>query len=73
MYFRILIFEVFVDDRGFVYYGFSVNKHGHFSVGVPFKQFFRFVFEIAFDEFIRYLFFRQDKPCPVGVGSRAIG
>jgi hypothetical protein len=49
---RIFLFEVFVDDRGFVNDGVSIYQHGNFAVGVSFKQLLRFVFEIAFDEFV---------------------
>ena len=71
-YFRIFLFEVFVDDRGFVDDGVAIYQHGNFAVRVPFKQLFRLVFEIAFDELVGDLFLRQDKPCPVSVRSRAV-
>jgi hypothetical protein len=51
-YLRIFLFEVFVDDRGFVNDGVPIYQHGNFAVGVSFKQLPGFVFEIAFDEFI---------------------
>ena len=71
-YFRKFLFQVFVDDRGFVDDGVAIYQHGNFAVGVSFKQLFRLVFEIAFDELVGDLFFRQDKPCPVGIRSRAV-
>ena len=70
-YLRIFLFEVFVDDRGFVDDGVAIHQHGNLAVGISFKQLFRLVFEIAFDEVVGDLFLRQDKPCPVGVRSRA--
>jgi hypothetical protein len=69
---RIFLFQVFVDDRGFVDDGVAIYQYGNFAVGVSFKQLFRLVFEIAFDELVGYLFFRQDKPCPVSVRSGTI-
>jgi hypothetical protein len=69
---RIFLFQVFVDDRGFVDDGVAIYQHGNFAVGVSFKQLFGLVFEIAFDEFIGNLFFRQDKPCPVGIRSGTV-
>ena len=71
-YFRILLFEVFVDDRGFVDDSFAIYQDGNFTIGVSFKQLFGLVFEIAFDELVGYLFLRQDKPCPVSVRSRTV-
>jgi hypothetical protein len=71
-YFRIFLFKVFVNDRGFVDDGVAIYQHGNFAVGVSFKQLFRLVFEIAFDELVGDLFLRQDKPCPVSVRSRAV-
>jgi hypothetical protein len=70
---RIFLFQVFVDDRGFVDDGVAIHQHGNLTVGISFKELFRLVFEIAFDELVGYLFFRQDKPCPVGVGSGLVG
>jgi hypothetical protein len=69
---RIFLFEVFVDDCGFVDDGVPIYQHGNFAVGVSFKQLFRFVFEIALDELVGYFFLRQDKPCPVGIRSRTV-
>jgi hypothetical protein len=71
-YFRIFLFQVFVDDRRFIDDGVAIHQHGNFAVGVSFKQLFRLVFEIAFDELVGDLFLRQDKPCPVSVRSRAV-
>jgi len=68
----IFLFQVFVDDRGFVDDGVAIYQYGNFAVGVSFKQLFRLVFEIAFDELVGYLFFRQDKPCPVGIRSGTV-
>jgi hypothetical protein len=71
-YLRIFLFQVFVDDRRFVDDGVAIYQYGNFAVGVSFKQLFRLVFEIAFDELVGYLFFRQDKPCPVGIRSGTV-
>jgi hypothetical protein len=65
--------EIFIDDRRFIDHGIPVHEHGHFPIRIALQKFFGFVAEIAFDELIRNLLFRQDKPCPVGVGSRTVG
>jgi hypothetical protein len=36
------------------------------------EKIFGLVAEVAFDQIIGNLFFRQDKPCPVSVGSGAV-
>jgi hypothetical protein len=36
------------------------------------EKIFGLVAEVAFDQIIRNPFFRQDKPCPVSVGSGAV-
>ena len=61
--------EILVDNRRFVDDSFAVDEDGNFGVGIYFKKIFRFVFEIDFNEFVRKIFFRQDNPCPVCVGS----
>ena len=61
--------EILVDDRRFVNDSVAVDEDGNFRVGVYFEQVFRLVFEVDFNEFVRKIFFRQDNPCPVRVGS----
>ena len=72
-YFGIFLFQVFIDDRGFVDHGVVVHQHRNFAVGVEFEEFLGFVAEIAFDEVAGNFFLCQDKPCPVSVRSGAVG
>ena len=50
-----------------------VHKHGPLAVRIQIEEFLGFILEVAFDQFVGEPFFRQDKPCPVGVGSRTVG
>ena len=70
---RIFFFEILVDDRRLIDYRSAVYQHRDFAIGVEFQQLFRFVFEIALDEVMRNPLFREDKPCPVRVGSWSVG
>lgn len=72
-YLGVFFFEVFVDNRGFVDDRFSVHQHGNFAVRIELEKVLGLIFEIALDQFVGKLFFGQDKPCPVRVGSRAVG
>ena len=69
----ILFFQVFVDDRRLVNHALAVNQHGNLAVRIEFEEIFGLVGKVAFDQLIGELFFRQDNPCPVSVGSRLIG
>jgi hypothetical protein len=71
-YFGIFLFQVFIDDRGFVDNGVAVHQHRNFAVRVKFEKLLGFVAEIAFDEVVGNSFLCQDKPCPVSVGSGAV-
>ena len=70
---RIFFFQIFVDDRRFVDDAVAIDQHRHFSVWIQSQEVFRFVAEVALDEFVRDFLLGQDKPCPVGVGSRLVG
>ena len=65
----IFFVEVFVDDRRLVNDRVAVYQHRHLAVGIQLEQLPGFVLKVAFDEIVGELFFRQDKPCPVGVRS----
>jgi hypothetical protein len=69
----VFFFQILVDDGGLVNNFPVVYQHRDFAIGIEFQQFFRLVFQIAFNEIIRDTLFGQDKPCPVGVGSRTVG
>ena len=71
-YFGVFLFEVLIDDRGFVNDRLVIHQHGNFAVRIEFEKLPGLVFEIALDEFIRNFLFGQDKPCPVRVRSRAV-
>ena len=68
----ILFLEILVDDRRLIDYRSAVHQDRDFAIGVEFQQLLRFIFEIALDKVMRNPLFRQDKPCPVRVGSRSI-
>ena len=70
---RIFFFQIFVDDRRFVDDAVAIDQHRHFSVWIQSEEVFRFVAEVALDEFVGEFFLGQDKPCPVGVGSGLVG
>ena len=65
--------EIFVNHRRLVDDPVAIYQHRHFAVGILLNQIFRLVLEIDFDLFVRDVFFGQDNPCPVGVGSSLAG
>ena len=69
----ILLVEIFVDDGRLIDYSIAVNQGRNFSVRIDLQKIFRFVLEIHFDEFVGNIFFRQDNPCPMGIGSTVTG
>ncbi len=69
----IFLIQIFVDDRRLVDDGVAIHQDGNLSVRVKLEQLFGFIAEIAFDQLKREMFFRQDKPCPVGIRSGAVG
>ena len=69
----ILLVEIFVDNGRFVNDSLAVNQGRNFAVRIDLQKVLRFVFEIHFDELVWNLFFRQDNPCPVRVGSAVAG
>ena len=70
---RIFLIEIFVDDGRFINDPIAVNYNGNFGVRIEFQKIPWLVFEIYFFEFVGNLFFRQDNPCPMGVGSTVTG
>ncbi len=68
-----LLLQVFVDDRRLVNNTVAGDQHRHLAVGILSQQIFGLVLEIDLDELVRDLFFGQDNPRPVGVGSGVAG
>src|SRR3989338_1624622 len=70
---RILLFQVFVDDGGFVNDRVAVNQDRDLAIRIQLQELPRLVLEIDLDQIVRDLFFRQDNPSPVGIGSGMTG
>ena len=68
-YLGIFFFEIFIDDRRLVDHRVAIFQDGDFAVGIALEQLFRLILQVAFDALIGNVFFGQDNPCPVGVGS----
>ena len=54
----VFLFQVFVNDSGFVDDCISVNEDGHLLIWVEPEEILGFVFKINLDQLIRDLFFR---------------